>query len=57
MRMLEQEWKGVYKILNDGNGKNSYVERIRSNISRVNLMARSLNSSCRAVVARESLVD
>jgi len=56
-RMLDQEWKGVYRVLDDGHGKNRYIDRIRSNISRVNLMARSLNSGCRAVVAREFLVD
>ena len=57
-RMLDQEWKGVYRILDDGHGRNRYIDRIRTNISRVNLMANSLASGCReAVVARKFLID
>ena len=56
-RMLDQEWKGVYRILDDRHGKNRYIERIRTNISRVNLMACSLASGCREVVARKFLID
>jgi hypothetical protein len=56
-RMLDQEWKGIYKILDDGNGRNRYTDRIRTNISRVNLMANSLASGCRGVVAQKYLVD
>ncbi len=56
-RMLEQEWKGLYRILDDQQGENRYIERIRTNIARVNLMARSLASGCREVVARRFLID
>jgi hypothetical protein len=56
-RMLDQEWKGVYRILDDQQGENRYIERIRTNISRVNLMARSLASGCREVVARKFMID
>jgi hypothetical protein len=56
-RMLDQEWKGVYRILDDRHGKNRYIDRIRTNISRVNLMACSLASGRREVVARRFLVD
>jgi hypothetical protein len=52
MRMLEQEWNGIYRVLDDRRGKNCYIERIRSNISRVNLMARSLAASHREPVTR-----
>jgi hypothetical protein len=45
MRMLEEEWNGVYRVLDDRRGNNCYIERIRTNISRVNLMARSLAAS------------
>jgi len=48
MRMLEKEWRSVYRVLDDRRGNNQYIERIRANISRVNLMARSLSSSKRA---------
>ena len=56
-RMLDQEWKGVYRILDDGHGHNRYIDRIRTNISRVNLMACSLASGSREVVARKFLFD
>jgi hypothetical protein len=44
MHMLDYEWRSVYRVLDDWRGNNHYIERIRSNISRVNLMARSLAS-------------
>jgi hypothetical protein len=49
MHMLEGEWRSVYRVLDDRRGSNHYIERIRTNISRVNVMARSLtqNSSAR----------
>ncbi|MEA3164793.1 MAG: hypothetical protein QOE88_2611, partial [Verrucomicrobiota bacterium] len=56
-RMLDQEWKGLYRILDDQQGENRYIKRIRTNISRVNLMARSLASGCREVVARKFMID
>jgi hypothetical protein len=56
-RMLDQEWKGVYRILDDRHGHNPYIDRIRTNISRVNLMACSLASGSREVVARRFLFD
>jgi hypothetical protein len=52
MRMLEAEWHGVYRVLDDRRGNNSYIERIRANISRVNLMARSLATGQREPVNR-----
>jgi hypothetical protein len=52
MRMLEQEWNGIYRVLDDRRGNNCYIERIRANISRVNLMARSLAASQREPVTR-----
>jgi hypothetical protein len=57
MRMLDREWKGVYRILEDRDGRNRYIDRIRTNVSRVNRMASSLASSRREVVARRFLVD
>jgi hypothetical protein len=42
MHMLNDEWRSVYRVLDDRRGNNHYIERIRANISRVNLMARSL---------------
>ncbi len=56
-RMLDLEWKGVYKVLDDRQGKNRYIDRIRTNIARVNLMARSLASGSREAVAHRFLVD
>jgi hypothetical protein len=56
-RMLDQEWKGVYRILDDRHGNNRYIHRIRTNIARVNLMAGSLASGSREVVAQRFLVD
>ena len=56
-RMLEQEWKGIYRIMDDSHGRNRYIDRIRLNISRVNLMACSLASGHREVVARRFLLD
>jgi hypothetical protein len=55
--MLDQEWKGVYRILDDRQGNNRYINRIRTNIARVNLMACSLASGSREVVAQRFLVD
>jgi len=56
-RMLDQEWKGVYRILDDRHGNNCYIDRIRSNISRVNRMAFSLASGSREMVSRKFVVD
>ena len=56
-RMLDQEWKGIYRIMDDPHGRNRYIDRIRLNISRVNLMACSLASGHREVVARRFLLD
>jgi hypothetical protein len=55
MHMLGKEWKAVYRVLDDRKGHNRYIERIRANIARVNLMARSLAASRREVVNRKSL--
>jgi hypothetical protein len=55
MRMLEDEWNGIYRVLDDGRGNNCYIERIRANISRVNLMARSLAASQREPLTRRFL--
>jgi hypothetical protein len=41
-QMLEQEWKGIYRMLDDCHGNNRYIERIRINLARIKLMARSL---------------
>jgi hypothetical protein len=56
-RMLDQEWKGVYRILDDRQGNNRYIDQIRTNIARVNLMACSLASGSREAVAHRFLVD
>jgi hypothetical protein len=56
-RMLNQEWKGLYRILDDRQGRNRYIDRIRINIARVNLIACSLASGHREAVARRFLVD
>jgi hypothetical protein len=56
-RMLEQEWKGVYRILDDRHGRNRYVDQIRHNISRVNVVACSLASGLREVVAKKFILD
>jgi hypothetical protein len=56
-RMLNQEWKGLYRILDDRQGRNRYIDRIRINIARVNLIAFSLASGHREAVARRFLVD
>jgi hypothetical protein len=45
-RMLKQEWKGIYRLMDDSRGNNRYIERIRTNLARVNLMAGSLATSC-----------
>jgi hypothetical protein len=45
MHMLIDEWRSVYRVLDDWRGNNHYIERIRANISRVNLMARSLEGA------------
>jgi len=39
---LETEWGGVYRLLDDGAGRNVYLERMRLNIDRINTMARLL---------------
>src|SRR6202047_4493551 len=52
-RMLDEEWQGVYRILDDRHGHNPYIDRILINISRVNLMAFSLSLGSREVVARK----
>ena len=52
MRMLEDEWNGIYRLLDDRRGNNCYIERIRANISRVKLMARSLAASQREPLTR-----
>ena len=44
MHMLNDEWRSVYRVLDDRRGENSYIERIRTNISRVRSMARSLGN-------------
>jgi hypothetical protein len=41
--MLENKWHGLYWLLSDGNGHNRYLERIRTNINRVNSMARTFS--------------
>jgi hypothetical protein len=56
-RMLDQEWKGVYRILDDRSGRNPYIDRIRNNISRVNVVACSLASGFREAVAKKFLLD
>jgi hypothetical protein len=56
-RMLDQEWKGVYRILDDQQGNNRYIDRIRTNIARVNLMACSLASGSREALAHRFLID
>ena len=56
-RMLDQEWNGIYRIMDDPHGRNCYIDRIRANISRVNLMACSLASGHREAVARRFLLD
>lgn len=42
MHMLDDEWRSVYRVLDDWRGNNLYIDRIRANIMRVNQMARSL---------------
>jgi hypothetical protein len=42
MHMLDDEWRSVYRVLDDWRGNNLYIDRIRANITRVNQMARSL---------------
>jgi hypothetical protein len=44
--MLEQEWKGIYRTLDDCHGNNRYIDRIRTNLARIKLMARSLATAC-----------
>ncbi len=44
-QVLEHEWKGIYKVLNDSSGNNRYIDRIRKNLVRINLMAASLATS------------
>ena len=55
MHMLCKEWKSVYRVLDDRRGDNRYIERIRANIARINLMARSLAASQREAVNRRFL--
>lgn len=50
--MLEQEWKGVYRVLDDFHGNNRYIERIRKNLARIKLMASSLGTSRQKSFAR-----
>jgi hypothetical protein len=50
--MLEQEWKGVYRVLDDFHGNNRYIERIRKNLARIKLMASSLATSRQKSFAR-----
>jgi hypothetical protein len=45
MHMLDDEWRSVYRVLDDQRGNNLYIDRIRANIMRVNQMARSLAGS------------
>jgi hypothetical protein len=45
MHVLDHEWKAVYRLLDDSHGCNPYIDRIRTNIARVKLMASSLASS------------
>jgi hypothetical protein len=42
--MLEKDWKGVYHIMDDERGDNRYLSRIKKNLNRVNVMARSLGA-------------
>jgi hypothetical protein len=42
--MLEKDWKGVYHLLDDDKGDNRYLARIKKNLSRVKVMARSLGA-------------
>jgi hypothetical protein len=44
MRMLNNEWRGVYHLLDDRRGENPYIERMRTNVARVHSMARSLGN-------------
>jgi hypothetical protein len=44
-QMLEEEWKGVYRVLGDSHGDNRYIDRIRTNLARIKLMANSLAGS------------
>ena len=44
-RVLDHEWKAVYRLLDDSHGCNPYIDRIRTNIARIKLMASSLASS------------
>ena len=48
MRMLEQEWNGIYRVLDDSHGNNRYIDRIRANLARIKLMANSLAGSLRS---------
>lgn len=43
--MLEEQWHGLYSLLTDRDGNNRYLERIRTNIKRVNSMARTLSDA------------
>ena len=47
-QMLEQEWKAVYRVLDDSHGNNRYIDRIRANLARIKLMANSLAGSVRS---------
>jgi hypothetical protein len=44
MHMLNDEWRSVYRVLDNRRGENPYIERIRANIARVRSMARSLGN-------------
>jgi hypothetical protein len=42
MPMLDVEWCGIYHLLDRPDGTNPYIDQIRKNIRRVNVMARQL---------------
>jgi hypothetical protein len=43
--MLENDWKGIYHLLDDQKGDNLYLARIKANLRRVGLMVRSLRGT------------
>ncbi len=45
IRMLEREWRGIYHVLEDDCGVNPYIERMRLNVRRVSIMAKSLTGT------------
>jgi len=44
-QVLDQEWRGVYRVLDDPYGNNCYITRIRTNLARIKSMASSLGTS------------